>query len=195
VILDIPRCDGVGKPLKKPTLDQAAPGLEPGTSRMQSGALGAWPPCSVYRASTAFALGRGESPPTDLDNLRWLTVPNPTHCQTPPTPRTSHQPKTQPGFVAVLRIAARPTQQRPNLDLGALEGCQFPAETGTRVRKGRGRGSVAACGGELARSVHSLRDYHGARDHFGGEPVVGTEQQVAVLNEEEREEGDTSPGA
>jgi hypothetical protein len=34
-------------PEKKPTTDQAAPGLEPGTSRMQSGALGAWPQCSI----------------------------------------------------------------------------------------------------------------------------------------------------
>jgi hypothetical protein len=37
----------VGKPLKKPTPGQAALGLEPGTSRLQSGALGAWPRCSV----------------------------------------------------------------------------------------------------------------------------------------------------
>jgi hypothetical protein len=37
----IPRCDVVGKLLKKPTTGQAAPGLEPGTSRLQSGALGA----------------------------------------------------------------------------------------------------------------------------------------------------------
>jgi hypothetical protein len=44
----IPRCDGVGKPMKKTTsVDQAAPGLEPWTSRMQSGALGAWPRCSI----------------------------------------------------------------------------------------------------------------------------------------------------
>jgi hypothetical protein len=41
----IPRCVGVEKPQKKP--GQAAPGLEPGTSRVQSGALGAWPRCSV----------------------------------------------------------------------------------------------------------------------------------------------------
>jgi hypothetical protein len=35
VIWDIPRCDGVRKPLKKkPTPGQAPPGLEPGTSRM-----------------------------------------------------------------------------------------------------------------------------------------------------------------
>jgi hypothetical protein len=46
----IPRCDVVGKPLKKPTTDQAAPGLEPGTSRMQSGALGAWPQCWVVNS-------------------------------------------------------------------------------------------------------------------------------------------------
>jgi hypothetical protein len=40
----IPGCDVVGKLLKKPTPSQAAaPGLEPGTSRVQSGALGAWP--------------------------------------------------------------------------------------------------------------------------------------------------------
>jgi hypothetical protein len=38
---------GVGKPVKKPTSRQAAPGLEPGTSRVQSGALGAWPRCLV----------------------------------------------------------------------------------------------------------------------------------------------------
>jgi hypothetical protein len=38
----IPRCDE-----KKPTPGQAAPGLEPGTCRMQSGAVGAWPQCSV----------------------------------------------------------------------------------------------------------------------------------------------------
>jgi hypothetical protein len=43
----IPRCDGMGKPLKKPTPGQAAAGLEPGTSRVQSGALGAWPRFSV----------------------------------------------------------------------------------------------------------------------------------------------------
>jgi hypothetical protein len=44
----IPRCDGVGKPLKKTTPpDQAAPRLEPRTSRMQSGALCAWPRCPV----------------------------------------------------------------------------------------------------------------------------------------------------
>jgi hypothetical protein len=41
------RCYGVEKPLKKPIPGQAATGLEPGTSLMQSGALGAWPPCSV----------------------------------------------------------------------------------------------------------------------------------------------------
>jgi hypothetical protein len=44
----IPRSGGVGKRMKKTTsLDQAAPGLEPRTSRIQSGALGAWPRCSV----------------------------------------------------------------------------------------------------------------------------------------------------
>ncbi|KAJ3631235.1 hypothetical protein MTP99_012376 [Tenebrio molitor] len=37
----------MGKPLKKPTPGQAAAGLEPGTSRVQSGALGAWPRFSV----------------------------------------------------------------------------------------------------------------------------------------------------
>jgi hypothetical protein len=41
----IPRCVGVEKPMKKP--GQTTPGLEPGTSRVQSGALGAWPRCSV----------------------------------------------------------------------------------------------------------------------------------------------------
>jgi hypothetical protein len=43
----IPRCYGVEKLLKKPIPGQAATGLEPGTSSMQSGALAAWPRCSV----------------------------------------------------------------------------------------------------------------------------------------------------
>jgi hypothetical protein len=43
----ISRCDGVEKPPKKTTPGEAAPGLEPGTSPMQSGALGAWPRCSI----------------------------------------------------------------------------------------------------------------------------------------------------
>jgi hypothetical protein len=43
----ISRCDAVGNPLKKPTPGQETPGLEPGISRVQSGALGAWPRCSV----------------------------------------------------------------------------------------------------------------------------------------------------
>jgi hypothetical protein len=44
----IARCDGVGKkPVKQPTPGQAAPGLEPETSRVQTGALGAWPRSSV----------------------------------------------------------------------------------------------------------------------------------------------------
>jgi hypothetical protein len=54
----IPRCDVVGKLLKKPTTDQAAPGLEPGTSRMQSGALGAWPQCSVRVVAIAIVDGK-----------------------------------------------------------------------------------------------------------------------------------------
>jgi hypothetical protein len=48
-------CDVVGKPLKKSTTDQAAPGLEPGTSRMQSSTLDAWPQCSVcYEENNGF---------------------------------------------------------------------------------------------------------------------------------------------
>jgi hypothetical protein len=41
---------------KKPTPGQAAPGLEPWTSRMQSGALSAWPQCSVYVSSCKYGI-------------------------------------------------------------------------------------------------------------------------------------------
>jgi hypothetical protein len=41
-----PKVCGVGKPLKKAIPSQAAPGLVPGTFRVQSGALSAWPRCS-----------------------------------------------------------------------------------------------------------------------------------------------------
>jgi hypothetical protein len=48
----IPQCDGVEKPLKKTASGEAAAsGLEPGTPRMQSGALGSWPQCSVVKHS------------------------------------------------------------------------------------------------------------------------------------------------
>ncbi|KAJ3620662.1 hypothetical protein MTP99_004591 [Tenebrio molitor] len=42
-IFHCPRYAGVGKSLKKPTPKPPALGFEPATSRMQSGALSAWP--------------------------------------------------------------------------------------------------------------------------------------------------------
>jgi hypothetical protein len=47
--------DGVGKFLKKPTPDHTA-GFEPGTFRMQSGALSAWPRGFVRFAGPASAI-------------------------------------------------------------------------------------------------------------------------------------------
>jgi hypothetical protein len=57
------RFDGMGKPLKKTTPDQAAAGLEPGTSLVQSAALDAWPRCSVS----------SERNSRQLCYLHWLT--------------------------------------------------------------------------------------------------------------------------